>query len=65
MNRVLLAAIDAQCRLFLVHTDLRDKQTDIAALNKLTREYIDQEMNPPALVGVKLAGVATPQDIRG
>ena len=64
MNKALLAAIDAQCRLFLVHMNLKDKQQDIAALNKLTREYIDQEMNPPAL-GVQVAGILMPRDIGG
>jgi hypothetical protein len=61
MNKVLLAAIDAECRLFLLHKNIKDAEQDIIALNKLTKEYIDKEMTPPTL-GIRAAEIVVPRD---
>ena len=42
MDLRLLAAIDAQCRLFLLHTNPKDREQDIASLYRLTKEYMDK-----------------------
>jgi len=61
----LLRAIAGECEMYLLkagHISRMDEtERSIRSLNKLTQQYIDEQMQPPAL-GVKVAEIVTPRD---
>ena len=59
MDLRLLAAIDAQCRLFLLHTNPKDREQDIASLYKLTKEYMDKTQ--PQAASIQPAAIIMPK----